>query len=58
MDIISHHWHLKIAKYILCFLFLINRLHIIFYLENDDKDVINTISEWIKDIPTNDKFES
>ena len=48
----------KIAKYILCFLFLINRLHISFYLENDDKDVINTISEWIKDIPTNDKFES
>lgn len=48
----------KIAKYILCFLFLINRLHIIFYIENDDKDVINTISEWIKDIPTNDKFES
>ena len=48
----------KIAKYILCFLFLINPLHIGFYLEDNDKDVGNTISGWLEDIPTNDKFSS
>ena len=48
----------KTAKYILCFLFRINPLHISFYLEDNNIDAISNISEWLEDIPTNDKMKT
>ena len=51
-----------IAKHILCFLYLLNKAHLKAYLidkkAGDIQNVEDTIKKWLKDIPTNDKFES
>lgn len=51
-----------IAKHILCFLYLLNKAHLKAYLIDkkvgDIQNVEDTIKQWLKDIPTNDKFES
>lgn len=45
----------KTAKYILCFMYLLNPCHIKAYF-HDDEDAVRRINAWARDIPGNDAF--
>lgn len=55
-EFISEEEKVKTARNILCFIYLLNPYHIQAYLE--EKNAINNIEKWIKDIPNNDSFKT
>lgn len=45
----------KIAKHILCFMYLLNPVHLVTYLKMQS-DVTTNLNNWVRTIPVNDSF--